>query len=148
MLYSEQVFFTLYIETVGLDDPNCKRNIEMGSLEMLSRRTMGTDMPVMAQVNLLLGIRSCFFFLFYVRNTVGFCVQIRKLMAELTNPMSLAQVCPLSLSLSVWPIGKLILLPCHCFIDNKRHNRVHVITGSGALAASSKGFRQGQGACL
>ncbi|CAN6936729.1 BnaC06g40630D [Brassica napus] len=37
----------------------------MGSLEMLSRRTMGTDMPVMAQ--------------------------IRKLMAELTNPMSLAQ---------------------------------------------------------
>lgn len=36
------------------------KNIEMGSLEMLSRRTMSTDMPVMAQVNILLLLYSEF----------------------------------------------------------------------------------------
>ena len=77
---------------------------EMGSFGMLSRRTLGTDTPVMTQVLTSYSrIDSCLFsssiYLVIVRNSVlVFAVQIRKLMAELTNPMSLAQV-PFPLSL-------------------------------------------------
>lgn len=64
-----EVFFTLYIETVG--QTLIAKNTEMGSLEMLSRRTLGTDMPVMAQVNLLLHSELVFFLFF------GFCEKHR-----------------------------------------------------------------------
>lgn len=35
----------------------------------------------------------CFLFFVFCEKLLGFCVQIRELAAELTNPMSLAQVC-------------------------------------------------------